>query len=216
MAIRKIARLGEPILRGKAARLTSEQLGSEWLTQLLSDMTETMRDADGAGLAAPQIYEPYQICMLEVNTRPNNNPRSNTPRYPYFPQIPFQVLLNPTLTPLVQTHDVLVESDSITTYEGCLSVPGLRGRVSRPRRVRVQATTPTGGSIDEVWEGVAAAIIQHEVDHLHGVLFVDRADPKTLCFQREFERFVPDTERCIDHGSAQHDQPSGSVREESP
>jgi peptide deformylase len=192
VAIRKIAKLGEPVLRQNADPIQKQQLGSDWLRLLIADMTETMRDADGAGLAANQIYEPVQVCILEVN---------KNARYPHWPEIPFRVLINPKLTPLVESYDVLVESDSITMYEGCLSVPGLRGRVTRPRRVRVQALSLEGDEMDEIWEGVAAAIVQHEVDHLHGTLFVDRCEPRTLCFQREYERYVPVAERCVDGGA---------------
>ncbi|MEN9579534.1 MAG: peptide deformylase [Pseudomonadota bacterium] len=193
VVIRKVAQLGEPVLRQDAAPITREQLASQWLQRLVADMTTTMRDAEGAGLSAPQVYEPFQLCMVEVN---------KNARYPTFPEIPFRVFINPKLTPIVQSHDVLVESDSITLYEGCLSIPGLRGQVTRPRRVRVQALDLEGRAIDETWEGVAAAIIQHEVDHLHGTLFIDRADPRTLCFQKEFERHVPKDEHCVDLGEA--------------
>jgi peptide deformylase len=83
-------------------------------------------------------------------------------------------------------------------YEGCLSVTGIRGRVRRPRKVRVRALTRVGAPLDFVWEGVAAAVVQHECDHLDGVLFVDRADPKTLTFLREYERHVPLASRIVD------------------
>lgn len=192
MTIRKIARLGEPILRRSASPIAPEALGQAWLHTLIDDMIETMRDADGAGLAAPQVYEPWQVCVIEVLANP---------RYPNFPTIPLTVLLNPRLTPLVSTHDVLLDRESVTLYEGCLSVPGLRGRVSRPRAVRVQALAPDGTEVDQHWSGVSAAIIQHEVDHLHGTLFVDRADSSTLCFSREYERYVPEAERLVDGGA---------------
>jgi peptide deformylase len=190
MAIRKIARLGEPTLRKAALPISAEKLGSAWLQQLTADLVETMRDAEGAGLAAPQIYEPVQLCALEVK---------RNLRYPHFPEIPLTLLINPQLTPLTASYDVLLENESVTLYEGCLSIPGLRGRVTRPRSVRLSAITPDGKEINEVWTGVAAAILQHEVDHLHGCLFIDRADPLTLCFQQEYERYVPVDQRVIDH-----------------
>lgn len=188
MALRKIARLGEPILRTTAARVSENLFGSAGLERLLTDMLETMRDAGGAGLAAPQIYEPSQVCLIEV---------AKNARYPDFPDIPLTVLINPVITPIVTTHDVLVESEAITMYEGCLSVPGLRGRVTRPAAVRVRAQRPDGTVIDETWSGVAAAIVQHEVEHLHGVLFVDRADASSLCFEKEYKRHVPHDARII-------------------
>lgn len=193
MVIRKVARLGDPGLRASAGLISREQLRSQWLRELVGDMTRTMRDAEGAGLSAPQVYAPFQVCMVEVH---------KNARYPKFPEVPLRVFINPKLTPLVQSHDVLIETDSITLYEGCLSVPGLRGRVTRPRRVRLQALDLEGQVIDETWEGIPAAILQHEVDHLHGTLFIDRTDPRTLCFQKEFERHVPDDEHCVDLGEA--------------
>ena len=90
------------------------------------------------------------------------------------------------------------DHDAIFVYEGCLSVPGLRGRVRRPRKVRVQALDAEGAPVDSVWEGFRAAVVQHEVDHLNATLFVDRAEPRTLTYLREFERFVPPEGRVVD------------------
>lgn len=192
MAIRKIAQLGEPVLRRVARELTPEELRSASTRALIRDLIETMHDADGAGLAAPQIYESVQLVVIEV--------RGN-PRYPNVEQIPLTVLANPKLTPLVSgPGDELRDEDSIWLYEGCLSVSGVRGRVQRPRCVRVQALDAEGQPVDEVWEGFRAAVVQHETDHLFGTLFVDRADPRTLTFLREYERHVPLAERFVDGG----------------
>ena len=192
MAIRKIARLGEPVLRQQAAPISRDRLGSAWLTQLFADLIETMRDANGAGLAAPQIYESFQAAVIEV--------KKNT-RYPAFPEIPLRLLVNPKLTPLVSHSDVLVETESVTLYEGCLSIPGLRGKVTRPRSVHLSALTPEGDQIDEIWTGVSAAVLQHEIDHLQGSLFIDRAEPLSMTFQQEYERYVPLDQRVVDHGA---------------
>jgi peptide deformylase len=199
MAVRPILRLGDPRLRVPAEPVPdfllrpgadSQSLPAvKDLRQLVNDLIETMRAANGAGIAAPQIGVSLQVCVIEVK---------KNERYPSFPEIPLTVLVNPLLTPLGQSYDVLAPADAISVYEGCLSVPGLRGRVSRPRRVRVQAKDANGSKLDEVWEGAKAAVVQHEVDHLHGTLFVDRADTSTLCFIDEYERFVPFTERVVD------------------
>ena len=190
MPIRKIAQLGEPVLRQQARPLTIEELASPEVRRVVDDMIETMRDANGAGLAAPQIYESIQLVVVEL---------AANPRYPNLADIPLTVLVNPKVTPMV---DVIAGSiapdDSITVYEGCLSVTGLRGRVTRPRRVSVEALDLGGRSIAFTWEGFAAAVIQHETDHLHGTLYVDRVDPKTLMFLREFERYVPQEQRVVD------------------
>lgn len=190
MAIRKIAQLGEPVLRVPARPLESAEIGSAALRALIADMVETMRDADGAGLAAPQVYEPLQLCVIEL---------ANNARYPNLEPIPLITLINPVLTPLVVSPGgELPDHEAMLVYEGCLSVPGLRGRVRRPRKVRVQASGAEGEPLDFVWEGFRAAVVQHEVDHLHATLFVDRALPGTLTFSREYERYVPREMRVVD------------------
>jgi len=190
VAIRKIAQLGEPLLRERSSPVSLDELRSERLQTLIDDMIETMRDADGAGLAAPQIYEPLRLAVIEVN---------DNPRYPMLPPVPLTVLVNPIVTPEVPSGE-LGPSDSVEMFEGCLSVPGVRGRVRRPRRVRVTAHDRSGRPLEFTWEGVRAAIVQHELDHLDGVLFVDRADPRSLTFLREYERHVPVERRILDRG----------------
>jgi peptide deformylase len=101
---------------------------------------------------------------------------------------------------LVGKSGVLSAEDSFQMYEGCLSVPGMRGRVVRPRKVRVQALDRAGNAVDFVWESFRAVVVQHETDHLLGTLYVDRVDPKTLTFLREYERFVPPSLRIRDQG----------------
>src|SRR5262245_49800890 len=123
MAIRKIAQLGEPVLRQEARALRQQELGTLESQRLIDDMIDTMRDADGAGLAAPQVYESVQLVVIEVG---------RSPRYPNVEQVPLLVLANPVVTPLVG-HDgaPLADDEAITVYEGCLSVTGMRGRVRR-------------------------------------------------------------------------------------
>ena len=192
MALRKIAQLGEPVLRVPARRLAPDEIQSATIRTLIADMVETMRDADGAGLAAPQVYEPYQLCVIEL---------ADNPRYPNLAPIPLTTLINPVITPLVSSANELADREAILVYEGCLSVPGLRGRVRRPRRVRVQALDAEGRPLDFTWEGFHAAVVQHEVDHLNATLFVDRALPGTLTFLRPYERFVPVEQRVVDGAS---------------
>ncbi len=175
-------------MRRQARPVSPQELTSPELARLIDDMIETMRDADGAGLAAPQVYESICVCVVEVQ---------KNPRYPAFPEIPLTVLINPVLTP--ESSDA--PAATVQMYEGCLSVPGLRGRVTRPRSVHLAALRPDGSKVEETVSGIAAAILQHEVDHLHGTLFVDRADPSTFSFQKEYERYVPHAERIIDGGA---------------
>lgn len=171
MAIRKIAQIGHPVLRQVAREVTREELASSKIQSFIDDLVETMHDADGAGLAAIQVYEPIRICAIEVR---------NNPRYPYKPPIPLTILVNPKLTP---TTDEMFENN-----EGCLSVPNLRGVVKRYVSVRVQAWDRHGNAIDEVVHGLKAGTYQHETDHLDGKIFVDRADPSTFATWTEFER----------------------------
>lgn len=187
MAIRKIAQLGHPVLRQRAQELPAGEIPSAAIQRLMDDMVETMRDAGGAGLAAPQVHESLRIAAIEVG---------DNPRYPDLPGQPLLVLVNPIITPLVDLP--LRDQDSVTMYEGCLSVHGLRGRVRRPRKIRVQGLDRDGTPFDRVVEGLLAAVFQHECDHLDGVLFVDRAEPSTLCFLDEYARFVPTDARMID------------------
>jgi len=193
VAIRKIAQMGEPVLRRKADPIDPREIDSTFVQTLIEDMIETMHDADGAGLAAPQVYESLQLCVIEVD---------RNPRYPQFEAIPLTVLINPIVTPLVGHPGTLSPEDTFQMYEGCLSVPGLRGQVARPRKVRVQALDRAGQPLDFVWEGFRAVVIQHETDHLLGTLYVDRADPQTLTFLREYERYVPAVKRFRDQGKA--------------
>lgn len=189
MAIRKIAQLGEPVLRLEARPLTREELLSPETQRFIDDMIDTMRDADGAGLAAPQVYESVQLVVIEL---------ASSRRYPDVERIPLLVLANPVITPLVGQDGVFADQDAITVYEGCLSVTGMRGRVRRPRKVRVQGLDREGNPLDFVWEGFRAAVVQHEVDHLRGTLFIDRALPKSLTFLREYERYVAPEQRIQD------------------
>jgi peptide deformylase len=171
MAIRKIAQIGHPVLRQIAREVTREELGSPAIQTFIDDLIETMRDADGAGLAAIQVYEAIRIVAIEVR---------NNPRYPYKPPIPLTVLVNPVLTP--------IDDEMFENNEGCLSVPNLRGQVKRHIHIRVQAWDRHGNAIDEVVHGLKAGTYQHEVDHLNGKIFVDRADPSTFATWAEFDR----------------------------
>lgn len=176
MAIRKIAHLGHPVLRQVSRELSREELASAPMQRFIDDLIETMRDANGAGLAAPQVHEPVRVCVLEVK---------NNPRYPYKPNIPLTVLVNPKLTPLSE--------ERFENYEGCLSVPNLRGVVRRYAELRVEGWDRHGARIDLVARGFTAGTYQHEVDHLDGKLFVDRVeDSATLTTWTEFERFHRD------------------------
>lgn len=165
MAVLPIAQIGEPVLRERSRELTREELLSSETQSFIDDLIETMRHAKGAGLAAPQVFRPIRVQAIEVG---------DNPRYPYKPKIPLTVMVNPKLTPL--TEEVFLN------YEGCLSVPNLRGVVPRFVGLRVEGWDRHGEPIDrEVW-GLSAGTFQHETDHLDGAIFVDRVtDPRTFC-----------------------------------
>ena len=172
MAIRKIAFVGHPVLRQRAREVSREELATPAMQQFIDDLIETMRDANGAGLAAIQIYEPIRIVAMEVG---------ENPRYPYKPKIPLTVLVNPELT--------VLGDETFDNYEGCLSVPNLRGRVKRHARLGVKAWDRHGAPIEATIAGITAGTYQHECDHLDGKLFLDRVtDPSTLSTWENFER----------------------------
>ncbi|AKU92935.1 peptide deformylase [Vulgatibacter incomptus] len=173
MTIRKIATVGHPVLRQVARKVTREELASPEMQAFIDDLIETMRDANGAGLAANQVFEPVQICAIEVG---------DNPRYPYKPKIPLTILVNPEIEPLTD--------ETFDNFEGCLSVPDLRGVAPRVVKIRVRAWDRHGNEFDEVVQGLSAGTYQHEVDHLFGKLFLDRVrDTTTLCTWTQFERF---------------------------
>lgn len=173
MSILKVARLGHPVLRQVTANLPERELQSAAMQKFIDDMIETMKEYDGVGLAADQVHESKQVAVLEV---------ANNPRYPNKPDVPLTVLVNPKVTPL---SDALEED-----WEGCLSIPDLRGKVPRYTSVRVQAWDRNGQELDYVATGFHARVIQHEFDHLNGKLYVDRMrDLTTLSFLQEFARY---------------------------
>ncbi len=154
MAIRPVLKMGHPVLRQVAAPVTRFD---DELKALVADMDETMRSLSGAGIAAPQIGVSQRVVIFEV--------REN-PRYPHVTPVPYTVLVNPELTALDQeTED---------GWEGCLSVPGMRGLVPRFRRLRYRGFDLDGAPIDRTVEGFHARVVQHEVDHLDGILYPQR------------------------------------------
>lgn len=173
MAIRKIATVGHPVLRQVAREVTKDELRSEPLQRFIDDLVDTMRDAAGAGLAANQIYEPIRITAIEVN---------KNPRYPYKPSYPLTILVNPVVTATTK--------ETFLNYEGCLSVPNLRGEVRRAAAVHVHAWDREGNELDFDVKGLTAGTFQHEVDHLDGKVFLDRVeDTRSLTTWADFERF---------------------------
>jgi len=162
MAVRDIAQLGHPVLRKPAKEVPLDEIKTEAFQSFLDDLVETMRAANGAGLAAPQIFESIRVCALEVH---------KNPRYPYKPDIPLTILINPVIE--------VLSDEVFDNYEGCLSVPNLRGMVSRHAHIRVTALDRNGAPLELEVKGITAGTYQHEVDHLDAMLFVDRVTDST-------------------------------------
>jgi peptide deformylase len=154
MAVRRVLRMGEPLLKEVAQPVARFDRA---LLELVADMDDTMRAARGAGIAAPQIGVGARVVIFELK---------DNPRYPHIKPVPYTVLVNPTLTPLTEEED--------EGWEGCLSVPGMRGLVPRFTRLRYQGFDAHGAPLDRTVEGFHARVVQHEVDHLDGILFPQR------------------------------------------
>jgi peptide deformylase len=154
MAIRPVLKMGHPVLRQIAAPV--ERFDQE-LEALIADMDETMRSLSGAGIAAPQVGVSQRVVIFEMK---------ENPRYPHVAPVPYTVLVNPELTPLGDEQD--------EGWEGCLSVPGMRGLVPRFHRLRYRGFDHRGEPIDRTVEGFHARVVQHEVDHLDGILYPQR------------------------------------------
>jgi peptide deformylase len=173
MTVRLVTTIGDPVLREKSRPVDPGELASETMQSLVDDLIETMRHYRGAGLAAPQVMAPVRVVTIEVNANP---------RYPYKPDIPLTVLINPEIEAL--------DDETFDNYEGCLSVPGLRGVTRRLVQIGVRALDRHGRPFEREVRGLSAVTYQHEVDHLDGRLFVDLVtDPSTLATWEQFERY---------------------------
>ena len=172
MAILKVARLGHPVLRQRAEPVSLEALRSVHVQRFIDDMIETMREYDGAGLAANQVHTLQQIAVIEVQSNP---------RYPQAPPIPLTVVVNPVVTALTEE----TEED----WEGCLSVPDMRGMVPRYTALRLECLDRTGQPVELVAKDFFARVIQHETDHLNGIVYLDRMrDLATLSHIAEWQK----------------------------
>jgi peptide deformylase len=174
MAIRKVARLGHPVLRAPTRELTPKELASPEIQRLIEDMIETMHEYGGVGLAAPQVHEPLRLAVIEVGQL--------NERYQVDKEQPLLVVAN--------AHVTVLDPATFGFWEGCLSVPGLRGFVERPRKIRVSYLDHRGKQKTIEAEDFLATVFQHELDHLDGVLYVDKIkDPSRFAFIEEYKRY---------------------------
>jgi peptide deformylase len=175
--ILKVARIGHPVIRSAARDVPEEVLASADFQHLVNDMVDTMHEYDGVGLAGPQVHVGLRVAVLEV---PASDERARE-------AVPLTVLVNPVVTPLGEEKE--------DAWEGCLSIPDLRGVVPRWKRLRLEALDRKGQPYTMEAEGFLARVIQHECDHLEGGVYLDRMDGlRSLSFLREFERFVASRE----------------------
>lgn len=180
MAIRKVARMGHPVLRQKARALGEADIRSAEVQRLIDDMFDTMVEYQGIGLAAPQVYEGLRIFVAGTEDQPIGDMNDDAP-------MPRVALINPEVRPEGRTVEV--------DWEGCLSIPDIRGQVPRPREVTVRAFDRDGRRVEFRASGFPARVIQHETDHLDGVLFFDRMDAfETLTFLEEYQKYWLDEE----------------------
>lgn len=167
MPVREVLRMGHPVLREKAQPV--ENLATPELRALIADMKETMTAKSGAGLAAPQIGVSQRVVIFGVESNP---------RYPDAEPVPFTVLVNPKI--------VMLSRDVDEDWEGCLSVPGMRGVVPRYTKLRYSGFDEEGNPIERIAEGFHARVVQHECDHLDGILYPQRmTDMRTFGFTKE-------------------------------
>ena len=173
MAILKIARMGHPVLRQKARQLHPKEIGTPAIQRLVDDMLRTMHEYQGIGLAAPQVHEDLRLYLaMVVDDEDSPDTREVV------------ALFNPEIS--------LTKGDAVDDWEGCLSIPGVQGLVPRAREVSVTALDREGQRVDFTARDLSARVIQHEHDHIDGVLFIDRMrDCRSLAFVRESERHAP-------------------------
>jgi peptide deformylase len=176
MAILKVALMGHPVLRRKATAVPPNTIGSPQVQQLIDDMFDTMHEYAGIGLAGPQVHEAVRIFV--AGTREAELPAEITDDH----EMPLIAIINPEIVPL--------GSELVEGWEGCLSIPDIRGRVPRAAHVRVRAYDRRGKRIEFTASGLAARVIQHENDHLDGALFFDRMDSfESLTYMEEYRRY---------------------------
>ncbi len=172
--IRPICRMGNPILRIVAEKVKSDEIKTDYFDQLMLDMHDSMKHYGGIGIAAPQIGESLQVCLIELE---------DFNRYGQEVNLPLTVFINPEIE--------VLNPEKAGYWEGCLSVPGLRGFVERPQHIRVSYLDAKGEKQHLEAKGFLATVIQHELDHLFGTLYVDRIkDLSLLTYQEEFDQFI--------------------------
>jgi len=178
MSILKVARMGHPVLRARAKSVDPAEIASPRIQTLIDSMFETMQEYQGVGLAAPQVHESVRLFVAGFPPRRGEAAKEADDEE----RVPLMVLINPEIK--------VVGNATADDWEGCLSIPDVRGRVTRPVEIDVRAYDRRGRRIDIHAKGFTARVIQHETDHLNGVLFLDRMKSlETLTFLEEYSRY---------------------------
>lgn len=179
MAILKIARMGHPVLSESCAPVRDP--GAPEIRRLIADMIQTMEDANGAGLAAPQVHVPLRLVIFQAPSGRSEGAADQTEAFDH--TAPLTILINPA----IETVDPTLEGG----WEGCLSVPGLRGWVERPRHIRYAGIDPEGRRVQRSAKGFHARVVQHECDHINGIVYPQRMrDLTKLVFESEFRHWL--------------------------
>lgn len=174
MAVFEVLRMGHPILRKKARPLSPEEVVGQEMDALIDDLEETLHAYGGIGLAAPQIDRSVRLAIIEII--------DSSSRYGEIPLMPLTVYVNPEIT--------VLSEETRGFWEGCLSIPGLRGYVERPQHIQVDYLDQSAKPQTVELDGFLATVLQHELDHLDGTLYMDRLkDTKLLSFEEEFVNF---------------------------
>jgi peptide deformylase len=184
MSILKVARMGHPVLRARAKPLEPADIKSPRVQQLIDDLFETMLEYQGVGLAAPQVHESLRLFVAGFAPRVagEDDDEDAEDEEDEDDRVPLMALINPEIT--------IAGDDTADEWEGCLSIPDIRGRVTRPREIKVKAYDRRGRRIEINARGFTARVIQHETDHLDGILFLDRMESfETLTFLDEFGKY---------------------------
>jgi len=170
----QISQLGHPILREKAKEV--ENVSDPAIQALIDDMIQTCQDVDGVGIAAPQVYQPLRLFIIA--SKPS-------PRYPNAPDMEPTAIINPTI--------VSASDEKEKGWEGCLSIPGIRGLVPRHKSVTVSFTNRNGQQEEKTFDDFVARVFQHEYDHIDGIVFLDHTNPKDLVTEKEYQKIVRDS-----------------------
>ncbi len=167
----QISQLGHPILREKAKEV--ENVGDPAIQTLIDDMIQTCQDVDGVGIAAPQVYQPLRLFIIA--SKPSL-------RYPNAPDMEPIAIINPIITS--------ASDEKEKDWEGCMSIPGIRGLVPRHKSITISFTNRNGKQEEKTFDDFIARVFQHEYDHIDGIVFLDRADSKDLIMEKEYQKIV--------------------------